>query len=120
MDIRQLRQLSRKLMKANKTLIMVNERLYKDRKYLDEQNKQLRKEYTRELRELKQKMKAQMSSNDDIVDEEDVEELLKIKVNEDQEKSTIVHEDKELIIPELSQCESDVLQLERVSTYIMI
>ena len=131
MDIKQLRQLSRKLMKANKSLLVMNEKLYKDKQQAERQNELLRNEFGQKLRALekenetfKRLLKAEdkLNSVDDILSRNTIDALKTELANQGQGETSSDHKmisNKEVklssIIPECSASENDVRQLEMVS-----
>jgi DNA repair exonuclease SbcCD ATPase subunit len=130
MDIKQLRQLSRKLMKANKSLIAMNEKLYKDKQQIERQNEQLQNEFGQKLQTLekenetfKRLLKAEdkINSVDEILSNTTIEalktELASQGATSSELKMAVDDEAKPSNIPECSQNENDVIQLEMVSTF---
>ena len=131
MDIKQLRQLSRKLMKANKSLLVMNEKLYKDKQQAERQNELLRNEFGQKLQALekenetfKRLLKAEdkLNSVDDILSKNTIDALKTELANQGQGETSSDHKmisNKEVklssIIPECSASENDVRQLEMVS-----
>lgn len=130
MDIKQLRQLSRKLMKANKSLLVINEKLYKDKQQTERQNELLRNEFGQKLQTLekenetfKRLLKAEdkLNSVDDILSRNTIEALKTELANQEQGETSSdpkMVSDKEVkpssSIPECSTSENDVRQLEMV------
>ncbi len=128
MDVKQLRQLCRKLMKANKTLIVMNEKLYKDKQQIEQQNEQLRNEFGQKLQTLekenetfKRLLKAEdkLNSVDEILSNTTIEalktELASQGATSSDDKTGAKDEEvKPSKIPECTQSENDIKQLEMV------
>lgn len=129
MDIKQLRQLSRKLMKANKSLIFINEKLHKDKLDADRENEQLRAEFGKKLRALETEndtFKRLLQSEDKancvngVLSTNTIEALKLELANRDSLSSdveTVIRNHtaaKPSISLECSQSENDLKQLEMV------
>ena len=133
MDIKQLRQLSRKLMKANKSLMVMNEKLHKEKQQIEQRNEQLRNEFGQKLQVLekenetfKRLLKAEdkLNSVDEILSKNTIEALKSELANQESlstEPKTIPNaEIKPSDVPEISPSENDVRQLEMVGKDILI
>lgn len=131
MDVKQLRQLSRKLMKANKGLLAMNEKLYKDKQQAELQNKKLRDEFGEKLQTLEKenqtfkrllKAEDELNSVDEILSKNTIEALKTELASQEQGEASLDHKmvsNKEVKqsanIPECLPSENDIRQLEMVS-----
>ena len=118
-------------MKANKSLLVMNEKLYKDKQQAERQNELLRNEFGQKLQALekenetfKRLLKAEdkLNSVDDILSRNTIDALKTELANQGQGETSSDHKmisNKEVklssIIPECSASENDVRQLEMVS-----
>ena len=131
MDVKQLRQLSRKLMKANKSLLAMNEKLYKDKQQAELQNEKLRKEFGEKLQTLEKenqtfkrllKAEDELNSVDEILSKNTIEALKTELANQEQGETSLDHKmisneeaKQSANIPECLASENDIRQLEMVS-----
>ena len=117
-------------MKANKTLIVVNEKLYKDKQENERQIEQLRNDFGLKLQILekenetfKRLLKAEdkLNSVDEILSKSTIEALKTELANQgtmsSDGKMVVDKEDLPLDISEFTQSENDVIQLEMVGTF---
>lgn len=76
MDIKQLRQLSKKIMKANKSLLSANEKLNHDKQQVEVENERLRNEFQRRVHALEKEndMLRRLLKTGDTID--NVDEIL--------------------------------------------
>jgi multidrug resistance efflux pump len=120
MDVKQLRQLCRKLMKANKTLIVVNEKLHKDKQEIERQHEQKLQMLEKENETFKRLLKAEdkLNSVDEILSKNTIEalktELASKGTTSSEDVKTVANEE---YISEFSQSENDVRELETVGSY---
>jgi predicted DNA binding CopG/RHH family protein len=107
-------------MKANKTLIVVNEKLHKDKQEIERQNEQKLQTLEKENETFKRLLKAEdkLNSVDEILSRNTIEalktELASKGTTSSEDVKTVVNEE---YISEFSQSENDVRQLETVGSY---
>jgi hypothetical protein len=107
-------------MKANKTLIVVNEKLHKDKQEIERQHEQKLQMLEKENETFKRLLKAEdkLNSVDEILSRNTIEalktELASKGTTSSEDVKTVANEE---YISEFSQSENDVRQLETVGSY---